>query len=421
MREHAGFMKRSFAAIVDLALVILITWLLFLFPFKMVIGNSIHKDYKNSYIKPYDEATNKYNGTTNFFGVTTPGVFANITGSYDDSSKKFTVSGSNVLAFREYVNSANSTSLDDLTAFNELLSSEYDENTKEEDKITAKAYILLKRLGYIYNFEKQFPHNAEYEYYSDILASGSINQNEYDALVDAFNEALKNEYAANIATLINGIIVYTTQNPSSASYKSSAYKELLSLYQSELKMKFSDLSQTVSEEDITKIKNKLDEFYNHEKVIFKMDEEIVEETNYEYGYDTYFSVYYDAALLLNNEQLPYYEYYNKYSTWTIIYSLGMFTLLFSIYTMLFSGYTLGRRIAKVYLVSGSKENRCNPFLAFLHDVVFRYSYVIVIGMWSLIVALIVFGAFIIADAIMIRFGGHKTIRDYITLTKVIPA
>ena len=167
MREHAGFMKRSFAAIVDLALVILITWLLFLFPFKMVIGNSIHKDYKNSYIKPYDEATNKYNGTTNFFGVTTPGVFANITGSYDDSSKKFTVSGSNVLVFREYVNNANSTSLDVLTAYSELLSSEYDENTKEEDKITAKAYILLKRLGYIYNFEKQFPHNAEYEYYSD--------------------------------------------------------------------------------------------------------------------------------------------------------------------------------------------------------------------------------------------------------------
>lgn len=421
MNDNAGFMKRSFAALIDLAVVILVAWLLFLFPFKMIIGNSVHKDYKKVFIEPYEQISEKYSGTTTFLGTTTIGIYSVINGSADEESKSFKVEGSSVLNFREYVDTANSSAKLHANALLNSAKATYNPETKMEEQFTSRLYAVYMRLSNIYLVETEYKESSDGRYFDDMLAAGEINKDEYDALVKAYLDDLEKEYISNLEILLKTATLFQKNNPDVNITQLLGYKNLYNEYVSLSKKKVSDLSSDVTDEDITKIVNKIDSYYAKEQKVFRMDESINQDETYVYGIDAYYVVYYDAIYNQTIEQLPYTDYYNSYSTWTVIYALGMFTLLFTIYTMSFRGYTLGRRLSKIYLISGSSKERCNPILAFLHDVVFRYLYILVIGMWSLIAALVVFIVFVIADAIMMKVGKRKTIRDMITMTRVINA
>ncbi len=421
MNDNAGFMKRSFAALIDLALVILVAWLLFLFPFKMIIGNSIHEDYKNIFIEPYNVVSEKYSGTTTFLGTTTLGIYSVINSCADEKLSQFNVEGSKVITFREYVESANSSARGHALELLNSASNEFSADTPVEEQFASRLYAVYMRLNNIYLVEKEYKESDDGRYYDDILASGEINKDEYDLLVNTYLTTLENEYINNLEILFNTVLVFEKTNPDVNITRTLGYNNLYDEFYALTKKKPSDLSGEVTEADITKIVNKIDSYYQKEERIFRMNESINEEEIYVYGVDAHYVVYYDAVYNQTIEQLPYSDYYNLYSTWTVIYALGMFIVLFSIYTMSFRGYTLGRRISKIYLVSGSSPDRCNPALAFLHDVVFRYLYILVIGMWSLIFALIAFIIFIIVDAIMMKVWKRKTLRDIITMTRVINA
>ena len=105
----------------------------------------------------------------------------------------------------------------------------------------------------------------------------------------------------------------------------------------------------------------------------------------------------------------------------MVYALSMFTLIFSLYTAIMCGNTLGRRAAKVRLVSKNEADKLNPVLALLHDVPFRFLYFLLIGLYSIPVALIALAVFFVADIIMIVVKPHKAIRDYLSGTHVIEA
>ena len=77
MSIHAGFLKRLFSFIIDLTLVILVTWLLYMFPFQQIIGKSIDEHYNKNIKKPYNEISESYSGTVSYFGASTDGYEMN--------------------------------------------------------------------------------------------------------------------------------------------------------------------------------------------------------------------------------------------------------------------------------------------------------------------------------------------------------
>lgn len=125
------------------------------------------------------------------------------------------------------------------------------------------------------------------------------------------------------------------------------------------------------------------------------------------------TLYQQRVEIINNQNLVDIEPYNRpltryYLNSIYYYSIG-FLLLLSIYTIATNGKTLGRKLFKVAL-----EGSVNPVTVFLHDVVFKYFFVLLALMVNLYMGLLVLGIFLVVDIILIGVTRKKrTIRDLI--------
>ena len=117
---------------------------------------------------------------------------------------------------------------------------------------------------------------------------------------------------------------------------------------------------------------------------------------------------------------PYFIQKYKFNRYATIYSLIAFVVLFSVYTVVFSGQTLGRRSVKIKLIGKDENKKLNPLVALYHDIIVRLLYVLLIGFFSFLIALVVALTLTVADVLMIRYSKqNKTIRDIVTGTRVI--
>ena len=89
MNNSAKFTKRLFAFFIDLTAVVIITWVLWLFPFQFIIGNSIQDDYKKVVEEKVTEISSWYEGQKDIFGAsgTTDGYFPKL----DNSKREGTI------------------------------------------------------------------------------------------------------------------------------------------------------------------------------------------------------------------------------------------------------------------------------------------------------------------------------------------
>ena len=187
----------------------------------------------------------------------------------------------------------------------------------------------------------------------------------------------------------------------------------------------STLKQTVDKEeeytndDQTAIVNFIARYRDWSTNKTAVDQEPTGEETVKVGKEGYNVFVYGLLSLQENERSLYLEKYTTHTTWVVAYALSMFTLAFSLYTLLMRGYTLGRRLCKIQLIGRNPKKKVNPILALVHDVPLQYLYVLVIGLYSLPIAGIVYLVFTVADVIMIMVKPHKALRDYITMTQMV--
>ena len=125
------------------------------------------------------------------------------------------------------------------------------------------------------------------------------------------------------------------------------------------------------------------------------------------------AVYQQRVEIINNQNLMDIEPYNRpltryYLNTIYFYSIG-FLLLLSIYTIATNGKTFGRKLFKVAL-----EGSVNPVTVFLHDVVFKYFFVLLALIVNVYMGLLVLATFLVVDIILIGVSKKKrTVRDLV--------
>ena len=431
---HAGFLKRLFAAIIDTTLVIILTWLLYLFPFKTIIGNAIDSDYKTNIETPNEEISEQYSGSSSLFGTTTEGYYTILknlyTTGYMSEDEYNAYVAKDTLAYNNIIEI-----FDNLTSDMAL---PYDSTVASGDQLYSKLYTLYTHCNYSYSIRSKFLENENYVLYSSMYDLGLITSDEQTALESEYSinalrsyvESLKsilvlyNEYnAKNEGIDITSLYAYRTVKTSynsacsSLSKQDADFKAISDTYVVE------NLPTEATSEMVTTLKNYVEDFrtYQVAVTVTNMTTQVVDGATMDnITEEIYYIFYYGLATNQFISQLPYYEKVYNHSTWAVIYSLAMFTLIFSLYTSIMRGQTLGRRGMKIKMTTSHEKDKLNPVLALLHDVPFRFLYVILIGMFSLYAAIIVFVIFMIADAIMVRFTkDHRCIRDILSATKVI--
>ena len=417
MSNYARTGKRALSALVDLLLVIVTTLLLYLFPFQIIINKAVDSDYKNNIKKPYDAITEKYNGKVSYFGSSTNGLYGDLTALFDSKTNLLTVNKTQLDLCRSYKNDTYNNAVSVAESIQTMIDTEYNADTEETLKFRTKMYQLYIYLDYAYQLLSTYPYNESFESYEGLKASGTITESEYNTKVEEFKTTLNNEYLAVLTAQAKAFVTYNNKYSESKVLSSAAYSYIAN--------KLSTLKGKVSKEDVfeaqdsTNINNFLTRYNDWAANKTALDTEPTGDETVKFGKEGYYVFLYGLLCTQENERSAYLEKYNVHTTWVVAYSLVAFTFIFSVYTLAMSGYTLGRRLCKIMLVGKNPNKKANPILALIHDVPLQYAYVLVIGLYSLPVAGIVYAVFTIADIIMIALKPHRAIRDYITMTRVV--
>ncbi|MCR5741098.1 MAG: RDD family protein [Gammaproteobacteria bacterium] len=411
--NRAGLGKRLFSALTDLFLVIATCFLLYLFPFNMIISKSIDSDYKNSIQKPYDQLTEKYSGSSTMFGTASEGIYSIYTSNYDAGTTTLKLTKEEYDLYLNYFNDAYSGVNNRIDGLLEGLN-EYDASKAEALKYHAQLYMVYTYADFAYQTLFNYPHNEQYVNYVSLLNSGALTKAEYNTLVETYKTELNNEFLDVIEVLLEAFNKYNELYPEANILKTNAYDGVKSKYSRGVKT----LESKLDAEGISKLKAFVERYEDYSMMqidkTYSSDEEELT-----FNDSAYYIFYYSIYLTETAERMPYFEKYSTHTTWVIIYSLVMFTVVLSLYTSIMRGYTLGRRWMKCMVINKKDSKKASPLLALLHDVPFKYLYVLVIGFFSLRLALIVFAVMSIVDVIMIAIRPHKAIRDYISFTEVV--
>lgn len=417
MSNYARAGRRILSALCDLLLVITVTLLLYLFPFQIFMNKAVDSDYKNNVKKPYDAITEKYNGTVSYFGSSTNGLYGDLTALFDSNTNVMTLNSeqlSNARTYRDesYIN-ANQVANDIMN----MINAEYNAEAQESEQFRARMYQLYAYLDYAYSTLNTFPYGEGYKSYENQKSNGEITDSQYNELVNSFKTDLNNEYGSVLKAQAKAFNTYNNKYSDSAVLGSAAYSYITN--------KMPTLKQTVDKEeeytndDQTAIVNFIARYRDWSMNKTAVDQEPTGEETVKVGKEGYNVFVYGLLSLQENERSLYLEKYTTHTTWVVAYALSMFTLAFSLYTLLMRGYTLGRRLCKIQLIGRNPKKKVNPILALVHDVPLQYLYVLVIGLYSLPIAGIVYLVFTVADVIMIMVKPHKALRDYITMTQMV--
>jgi len=421
MNRNASFLKRLSAFVVDLTLVIIVTWLLYLFPFNLIINKSIDKSYKNNIKKPYDAITEEYSGSVSYFGATTDGKFTSLKNAYNNGSmveedfdKYFLV----IEDMYDAINDYNNNLLTDIEV-------PFDETAPQDDQFTSKLYAIYNYIDNAYAYQNEFPHDSNNIEYSVSLSKDDIIETEKNELVSAYKEKLLNDYSKCLESLLKAAKVYASKNSEANILNTLAVSSIESKYNTAVNKKMSDVEESFNADDVSSIGTFILEYKNY--AIYQSSKTTLGTnlsddgvTYVTYNKEVYYAMYYSLVTEEVIAQLPYYVQVYNHTRFSIIYALSTFTVLFSIYTLALRGATIGRRMVKIRLTDGKDLEKLNPVLALLHDVPFRILYIVVLGLFSLIIAMILMVGFTIADFIMIKFSRkHKCLRDLMSGTMVL--
>lgn len=413
MEKSAGFLKRLLAFIIDTTVIFLITWLLFLFPFSVIIGNSIVDDYKNSYGNPYSEISTKYSGKVSYFNTTTSGYYDEL----ETIKKASSITVSELNKETSNILPAYNKSYEIVSSIIASQNSIYDEALRDDEQFINKLYLLSVFVDNMYEVQIYFPMNDEYNHYEDLKAQGIINnETEYQRLVSEYKTRINDEHQENLKIILKALFKYGKENNFNIK-STTAYKKIVSKYKGNL----NEIEGLVESGEIDILKDRMTAYLNYENAVTTKEYlglKTGETDKYNISNEAYYIFYYNLYFNQQSEQLRYYSKVYEYNTWSIVYYLSMFTLAFSIYTVSFRGNTLGRRAVKIKLIDG--KEKLNPLVALLHDVVLRFLYIILLGLLSMLVSLLAMMIITIADIIMILKGKeHKTVRDLLSGTSVI--
>ena len=417
MSNYARAGRRMLSALCDLLLVISVTLLLYLFPFQIIINKAVDSDYKNSVKKPYDAITEKYNGTISYFGSSTNGLYGDLTALFDSTNNVMTLNSTQLDTARGYRDDSYNNALAVANDIMNMINAEYNADAQESEQFRARMYQLYSYLDYAYSTLNTFPYGEGYKSYENQKSNGEITESEYNDSVALYKNALSEEYGAVLKAQAKAFDTYSNKYSESNTLGSAAYSYVVN--------KLSTFKQTVekteefTDEDQTKIINFINKYRDWSMNKTAVDQEPTGDETVKIGKEGYNVFVYGLLSLQENERSLYLEKYTTHTTWVVAYALSMFTLVFSLYTLLMRGYTLGRRLCKIQLIGRNPNKKVNPILALVHDVPLQYLYVLVIGLYSLPIAGIVYFVFTIADIIMIMVKPHKAIRDYITMTQMV--
>ena len=439
-QNYARAGRRFLSSFIDLFIVLITVAILYFFPFQMIIGKIVDKDYKNNVRKPYDEITEKYNGSTNLFGNTTQGLYAEFEAKFDSTTKTLTLDKSSYDTYTSYRDSALHQSLKFINDSADRITDDTKDQTAARP-VSDDLYVFGSYAYYAYQILLKYPHNAEGTLYSSLKNNGSISEDEYNTLVKEYNEDVTNKYKELIVALNDLYVSYSNARPDSKILSSMSYSTLKDNHKN-LKIDF-----TKSNEFTNDSKNSINLFINYyndwARPLTTTDQSLEDDRTVAFTEEAHDILYYSLGFNEVNEKVIYIERYSKHANMSVAYLLIAFSVIFVGYTAGMNGYTLGRRICKIRLVKKAdvsaieekyeageideeekkelikKARKTNPLIAAAHDSALKYFYFIVIGLYSLMAAAIVLTVISIIDIVMASIKSHRTIRDYATLTEVI--
>ena len=416
MSNYARTGKRMMSALCDLLLVIVATLLLYLFPFQLIINKAVDSDYKNNVKKPYDSVVEKYSGTVSYFGTSTDGLYGELTKLFDSKTNLLTVNKDQLDKYRGYRDETFTNALSVSNDIQNMIDTEYNADQQESESFRARMYQLYYYADYAYQLLNTYPYGDSYVSLESQKANGEITESEYNSKVNEYKTTLNNEYISVLKAQTKAFNTYNTKYSDSRALTTAAYSYITNKL-STLKEKADTGEYTAT--DQTNIVNFLNRYRDWSINKTAVDTEPTGDETVKINKEGYNVFVYGLLSNQENEKSAYIEKYTVHTTWVVAYALSMFTVIFSLYTLLMRGYTLGRRLCKIQLVGKNPNKKVNPILALIHDVPLQYLYVLVLGLYSLTVAGIVYAVFTILDVIMIMLKPHKAIRDYITMTQMV--
>lgn len=207
--NYARAGRRALSSFIDLFIVLITTALLYFFPFTMIIGRIVDKDYKNNIKKPYDAITEKYSGKTNLFGNSDQGIYATFEALYDSNTKTITLNKEQYNLYTAYRDDA-------YTNANKYINSAQERITNDsKDEMAGRSvaedlYVFGSYAYYAYQILLKYPHNSENVLYTSLKNNGTLSDDEYKTLVDQYNEDINNSYKELIVALNDLYVSYAT-------------------------------------------------------------------------------------------------------------------------------------------------------------------------------------------------------------------
>ena len=438
--NYARAGRRALSSFIDLFIVLITTALLYFFPFTMIIGRIVDKDYKNNIKKPYDAITEKYSGKTNLFGNSDQGIYATFEALYDSNTKTITLNKEQYNLYTAYRDDA-------YTNANKYINSAQERITNDsKDEMAGRSvaedlYVFGSYAYYAYQILLKYPHNSENVLYTSLKNNGTLSDDEYKTLVDQYNEDINNSYKELIVALNDLYVSYATARPDAKTLNTISYSTLKDNHKG-LKIDFTQTNE-FNDESKAKITSFIDKYYNWARAITTTTQSLEDDKTVSFSEEAHDIFYYSIGCSEVSEKTIYIEKYSKHANISVAYLLIAFTVIFVGYTAGMNGYTLGRRVCRIRLVRKAdfskieeryeageiddeerrvlikKARKTNPLVAAAHDSALKYFYFVVIGLYSLVIAAIVFVVVSIVDVVMISIKSHRTIRDFATLTEVI--
>ena len=219
----ARFGKRLLSSIIDLSLVIAVVYLLYLFPFKMILGNSVVKDFNKSYKKPYETIEEKYQGKYGLFN-STPGIFTNLStnGTNGYISEDYLAEYYGVYEYNKawYTNTFN-------TYFDEL-NEPYNSELKLEDRVMTKTQMLFISAYYAHSLMKDYTEISNQNNVQARYDSGEIDKDTYDTLLAQEKDKVDDEFIDIEVVFYRIYLHYMSLNPSVKVENDAVYQRALS-------------------------------------------------------------------------------------------------------------------------------------------------------------------------------------------------
>ena len=423
----ARFGKRLLSSIIDLSLVIAVVYLLYLFPFKMILGNSVVKDFNKSYKKPYETIEEKYQGKYGLFN-STPGIFTNLStnGTNGYISEDYLAEYYGVYEYNKawYTNTFN-------TYFDEL-NEPYNSELKLEDRVMTKTQMLFISAYYAHSLMKDYTEISNQNNVQARYDSGEIDRDTYDTLLAQEKDKVDDEFIDIEVVFYRIYLHYMSLNPSVKVENDAVYQRALSDIRGYTK-KAIDLdslkieNHPLTSDEVNKIKDYLFNYCDHIEPLLNPDNATLdtsgshdqEKLYYVFSQKTYSIVQTEYTIKENIEFMPYSTYISMFNDRILLYAIVGFVAVLSIYTIAMKGRTVGRRVSQIRLEGTS----VNPLTIFLHDVLFKYLYFLVLAFFFQLIAIVfIMIIILVIDFCMITFNkSRKTIRDYLSGLSVVHA